>query len=81
MPDFIVVANTIMTQGRKNAVSKTGDHNLDIERMQYEKDKGNIPATERDYVNKETKTADVYSAMGKEDEEKLSSSKKSKKYR
>lgn len=43
----------IMTQGKKHALSKTGDHNLDVERMQYEKDKENIPATVPGYVNKE----------------------------
>lgn len=57
-----------MTQGKKNALAKTGDHNLDLERMQYEKDKGNI-SKEKDYVDKKIKTGDVYSAMGKEDKE------------
>ena len=46
---------------KKSAIKNTGDHNWDMERMQVEKDKGNI-LTDRDYVNKETK--DVNTAMG-----------------
>lgn len=46
---------------KKSAIKNTGDHNWDMERMQVEKDKGNI-LTDRDYVNKETK--DVDTAMG-----------------
>ena len=45
---------------KKSAIKNTGDHNWDMERMQVEKDKGNI-LTDRDYVNKETK--DVNTAM------------------
>lgn len=57
-----------MTQGGKKSASETGDHNWDLERMQYEKDRGHIPGKEQDYVNKKTKGDRVYSAMGKEDE-------------
>ncbi|HEX6028619.1 MAG TPA: hypothetical protein VFY64_06230 [Nitrososphaeraceae archaeon] len=46
---------------KKSAIKNTGDHNWDMERMQVEKDKGNI-LTDRDYVNKEIK--DVDTAMG-----------------
>lgn len=46
---------------KKSAIKNTRDHNWDMERMQVEKDKGNI-LTDRDYVNKETK--DVDTAMG-----------------
>ena len=46
---------------KKSAIKNTGDHNGNMERMQVEKDKGNI-LTDRDYVNKETK--DVNTAMG-----------------
>jgi hypothetical protein len=51
---------TIMVN-KKSAIKNPGDHNWDMERMQVEKDKGNI-LTDRDYVNKETK--DVNTAMG-----------------
>ena len=46
---------------KKSAIKNTEDHNWDMERMQVEKDKGNI-LTDRDYVNKEIK--DVDTAMG-----------------
>lgn len=46
---------------KKSAIKNTGDHNWDMERMQVEKDKGNI-LTDRDYINKESK--DVNTAMG-----------------
>jgi hypothetical protein len=46
---------------QKSAIKNTGDHNWDMERMQVEKDKGNI-LTDRDYINKESK--DVNTAMG-----------------
>ena len=46
---------------KKSAIKNTRDHNWDMERMQVEKDKGNI-LTDRDYVNKEIK--DVDTAMG-----------------
>ena len=45
---------------KKSAIKNTGDHNWDMERMQVEKDKGNI-LTDRDYINKESK--DVNTAM------------------
>ena len=46
---------------KKSAIKNTGDHNWDMERMQVEKDKGNI-LTDKDYINKESK--DVNTAMG-----------------
>lgn len=48
-----------MTQGRKSSLKR--DHNWDLERMQFEKDKGNIHRKE-DYVNKKEKDPDA--AMG-----------------
>ena len=41
---------------KKSAIKNTGDHNWDMERMQVEKDKGNI------LTDKESK--DVNTAMG-----------------
>ena len=52
-----------MIQGRKSALMQTGDHNLDLERMQFEKDKGNILRKD-DYVNEETKADDAKLALG-----------------
>lgn len=52
-----------MTQGRKKALKQTGDHNWDLEKMQFEKDKGYI-TREKDYVDKDTKADDVKFAMG-----------------
>jgi hypothetical protein len=46
---------------KNSAIKNTGDHNWDMERMQVEKDKGNI-LTDKDYVNKESKDANT--AMG-----------------
>lgn len=43
-----------MVQGSKRTLKHTGEHNLDLEKMQFEKDKGNVSRTQ-DYVNKETK--------------------------
>ena len=53
-----------MTEGGKDAIKKRGDHNWDIERMQFEKERGNVSSA-NDYVNLETKTASVQDAMGK----------------
>jgi hypothetical protein len=39
-----------MTEGGKHAIKKTGDHNWDIGRMQFEKELGNV-SDEKDYVN------------------------------
>ncbi|MDQ3851275.1 MAG: hypothetical protein M3299_00400 [Thermoproteota archaeon] len=52
-----------MTEGGKDALKKTGDHNWDMERMQFQKDQGNVSG-ENDYVNLETKTSRVQEAMG-----------------
>jgi hypothetical protein len=39
---------------KKSTIKDAGDHNWDMERMQMEKEKGNI-TSDRDYVNKESK--------------------------
>jgi hypothetical protein len=52
-----------MTEGGKNAIKKTGDHNWDMERMQFQKEQGNV-SSENDYVNRERKTSNVQEAMG-----------------
>lgn len=54
-----------MTEGGKKALKQTRDHNWDLERMQFEKDKGNV-SSEQDYVNKHAKQRDIQAAMGKE---------------
>jgi hypothetical protein len=51
-----------MREGRKKAIKKTGDHNWDMERMQFEKDNANV-SSESDYVNMKTKADDVQMAM------------------
>jgi hypothetical protein len=38
-----------MTEGGKDAIKKTGDHNWDMERMQFQKERGNVSG-ENDYV-------------------------------
>lgn len=43
-----------MTQGRKSELNKTGDHNWDMERMQNQKEKGNVSA-KQNYVNTKAK--------------------------
>lgn len=53
-----------MTEGGKKALKQTGDHNWDLERMQFEKDKGNI-SNEQDYVNKQTKQRDIQAALNR----------------
>jgi hypothetical protein len=45
---------------KNSAIKNTGDHNWDMERMQVEKDKGNI-LTDKDYVEEESK--DVNATM------------------
>jgi hypothetical protein len=52
-----------MTEGGKDPIKKRGDHNWDMERMQFEKERGNVSSA-NDYVNLETKTASVQEAMG-----------------
>jgi hypothetical protein len=52
-----------MTQGGKDAIKKARDHNWDMERMQFQKQRGNILG-ENDYVNLETKAGSVGEAMG-----------------
>ncbi len=54
-----------MTEGGKKALKQTGDHNWDLERMQFEKDKGNV-SSEQDYVNKQTKQREIQADMNKE---------------
>jgi hypothetical protein len=39
---------------KNSAIKNTGDHNWDMERMQVEKDKGNI-LTDKDYVKRNLK--------------------------
>ena len=53
-----------MTEGGKDAIKKRGDHNWDMERMQFEKQRGNVSSA-NDYVNLETKTTSVQDAMGR----------------
>ena len=53
-----------MTEGGKKALKQTGDHNWDLERMQFQKDKGNI-SNEQDYVNKQTKQRDIQAALNR----------------
>ena len=31
-----------MTEGGKDVIKKTGDHNWDMERMQFQKEQGNV---------------------------------------
>jgi len=52
-----------MTEGGKDAIKKTGDHNWDMERMQFQKERGNVSG-ENDYVNLETKAGRVQEEMG-----------------
>ena len=42
-----------MTEGGKDVIKKTGDHNWDLERMQSQKGPGNVSG-ENEYVNLET---------------------------
>lgn len=53
-----------MTEGGKKALKQTGDHIWGLERMQFEKDKGNI-SNEQDYVNKQTKQRDIQAALNR----------------
>ncbi len=52
-----------MTEGGKDTVKKKGDHNWDMERMQFEKEQGNVLSA-NDYVNFETNSASVQDSMG-----------------
>ena len=54
-----------MTEGGKKALKQARDHNWDLERMQFEKDKGNV-SSEQDYVNKQTKQREIQADMNKE---------------
>jgi hypothetical protein len=47
-----------MTEGGRDAKNKTGDHNWDMERMQFQKERGNVLG-ENDYVSLETKACRV----------------------
>jgi hypothetical protein len=51
-----------MTKGGKDAIRKTGDHNWDMQRMQFQKERGNISG-ENDHVNLETKAGRLQEAM------------------
>jgi hypothetical protein len=59
-----------MTEGGKNAIKKTGDHNWDMERMQFQKEQGNV-SSENDYVNRERKTSNVQESMGSKSSDEL----------
>jgi hypothetical protein len=52
-----------MTEDGKDAIKKTRDHNWEMERMQFQKQRGNILG-ENDYVNLETKAGSVGEVMG-----------------
>jgi|ERR671918_710962 hypothetical protein len=52
-----------LTEGGSDAIKKTGDHNWDMERMQFQKERGNVSG-ENDYVNLETTADRVQEAMG-----------------
>jgi ABC-type proline/glycine betaine transport system ATPase subunit len=52
-----------MTQGGKDAIKKARDHNWDTERMQFQKQRGNILG-ENDYVSLETKAGSIREVMG-----------------
>ena len=52
-----------MTEGGKDTIKKTGDHNWDMEGMQIEKERGNF-SDEKDYVNSKIMAAKVQEAMG-----------------
>ena len=54
-----------LVQGSKRALKQTGDHNLDLERMQFKNDRGNVSKA-KDYINKETEADNVKFAMGKD---------------
>jgi hypothetical protein len=56
------------TEAGKNAIKKTGHHNLDMERIQFQKERGNVSG-ENDYVNLETKVGRVQESMGSENGE------------
>ncbi len=52
-----------MTEGGKNAIKKTGDHNWDMERMQFQKERGNV-SSGSDYINMNSNANDVNEAEG-----------------
>lgn len=51
-----------MTEGGKDTIKKTGDHNWDMEGMQFEKERGNF-SDEKDNVNSKIRAAKVQEAM------------------
>lgn len=51
-----------MTEGGKDAIKKRGDHNGDMERMQFQKQQGNV-SVEKDYVNLKMKVGSVQEAV------------------
>ena len=52
-----------MTEGGKNPIKKTGDHNWDTERMQFQKEQGNV-SRGSDYINMKSKANEVKEALG-----------------
>ena len=62
-----------MIEGGKDAIKKTGDHNWDMERMQFQKERGNVSG-ENDYANLETKAARVQEAIGSKNGDESTSS-------
>jgi hypothetical protein len=65
-----------LTEGGSDAIKKTGDHNRDIERIQFQKERGNVSG-ENDCVNLETTADRVQEAMGgKNDDESTTSTNK-----
>ena len=60
-----------MTEGGKDTIKKTGDHNWDMEGMHFEKERGNF-SDEKDYVNSKIMAAKVQEAMGTNKTDELS---------
>jgi hypothetical protein len=52
-----------MTEGGKNTIKKKGDHNWDMERMQFQKAQGNVSGG-TDYINMNSKGNDINGALG-----------------
>ena len=52
-----------MTEEGKDAIKKTGDHNWDMERMQFQKEQGKV-SSENDYVNIKSKADNVHETIG-----------------
>ena len=60
---YVVLHCYTMTEGGKNTTKKTGDHNWDMERMQFQKEQGNV-SSGTDYINRNSKGNDVKEALG-----------------